>query len=80
MSPRERTLISEESIDESGEVPIPGGEPLEVVYELLKRDDGSVWGIGNSKEVTRREAIDLIRAGLCKHESKPIGELPDGWL
>jgi hypothetical protein len=51
----------------------------EVVYELLKDEDGKVYGIGNSIEVTRAQAVEMIKAGLAKHERAPIGELPDGW-
>lgn len=45
------------------------------LVELVERKDGSI-GLGNSIEVSRAEAIDLIQAKKAKHELAPIGEVP----
>ena len=49
--------------------------PLETVYELEKCEDGSTR-IGNSVEVSAADAVQMIKAGLAKHELAPIGEVP----
>lgn len=40
-----------------------------IVYEILKREDGSARGRGNSKEVSKDEAVELIKAGTHRAES-----------
>lgn len=49
-----------------------------VMYELVERPDGTI-GIGNSLEVSKSEAVLLIRQKRAKHETAPIGVVPVGW-
>lgn len=46
---------------------------LKTVYELIKREDGTTCGIGNSLEVESKEAEKLVKAGTHKFEDKPLG-------
>ena len=54
------------------------------VYELVEREDNTV-GIGNSIELTKKEAIAMIKTGGAKHPDFPIdpdtktGSYPPEW-
>ena len=50
-----------------------------LVYEILKREDGSPRGLGNSVVVSQSEARKLIEAGTHKHSDYPIGDYPADW-
>lgn len=58
--------------------PTSDGGEIVTVYELVERPDQSL-GVGNSIQIEKREAVLLILQRRAKHESAPIGELPDGW-
>ncbi len=58
----------------------PTTEEMVTVFDLLLREDGSAYGIGNSREVARAEGVELIRAGMAKAESECAGTVPDAWL
>lgn len=60
------------------ETPISESEKV-VCYELILSGD-RVVGIGNSFETTKKEAVLLIQQRKAKHESAPVGKVPDGWL
>lgn len=49
---------------------------MPVVYEVFKREDGSVYGLGGSYELPQDEAQKLVDAGTHKFEDKPYGEKP----
>lgn len=49
-----------------------------VVHELVERPDGST-GIGNSIEVSKAEAVQMIRARIATSIIRPIGEVPAEW-
>lgn len=46
-----------------------------VVYEILKRQDGSAMGIGASFEVSEAEAAEMIFAGTHKLLNAPLGNI-----
>lgn len=50
-----------------------------VLYELVARPDGTT-GIGNTIEVSRDEAILMIKNLQAKSASAPIGEVPSDLL
>ena len=52
---------------------------LFIVYELMKRADGSVRGVGNSAEVTQDEAKRLVDAGTHKLADYCVGDYPADW-
>lgn len=51
---------------------------METVYQIEELPDGTKRH-GNTIEVSREEAIDMIRAGIARHESAPIGVVPAEW-
>lgn len=53
-------------------------EGLVTVYELLEKD-GRIYGVGNSKEVSKQEAILLIQERKAKTACSPVGEMPASW-
>lgn len=74
-------ILSNEFDPDANEPDLPvseAKEPIEVVYLLETRPDQTV-GIGNSHECPRSEAIEMIRAGLAKAVSAPIGKIPEEW-
>lgn len=50
-----------------------------VVEYLLKREDGSIYGVGHSELVPMETAIKLIEAKEAKAEVASIGVIPKEW-
>lgn len=52
---------------------------MEIITEIIEREDGRM-GLGNTIEVTRDEALALIKDGKARAEGYAIGEIPSEWL
>lgn len=46
------------------------------VTELIRREDGSVCGLGNSLLLEEAEASKLVSAGTHKYPDVPLGSSP----
>lgn len=47
-----------------------------VVYEIFKREDGSVSGVGGSYEMDAAKADEAVASGKYKYADKPVGGKP----